>query len=71
MPIWGASDGDALVVAREREDQAGALSIELGARASFLRLALVALTSVALLGGTLGLELWLNVHAAGIGLPLP
>jgi serine/threonine-protein kinase len=46
----------------------GAALAEPHVRASWLRLAFVALTSLVLLGGTLGLELWLNVHQVGMGL---
>jgi eukaryotic-like serine/threonine-protein kinase len=67
-----ANGAEVGVVMREPVSAPGAVSIEPGTQASWLRLALVALISLALLGATLGLELWFNVHSAGMTLlPLP
>jgi hypothetical protein len=66
------SGGSGEDVAASEPESAPAVAEERGAGVSWLRLLVVAVTALTLLGGTVGLELWLNVHAGGMGLlPLP
>ena len=71
LPFAGAASSDVATPFNTDRGFVGAVAIGAAAKAPLLRLALVALASLALLFATLGLELWLNVHGGGSGLPFP